>query len=81
MGEATAREFAVHGSRAIVIADVQDEKGQNVAVLIGSNVCTYVHCDVSDEEQVNNLVDSTVKAYRRLDIMFSNADIGRATHT
>ena len=62
MGEATAREFATHGARAIVIADVQDEKGQNAAVSIGSNICTYVHWDVSDEEQVKNLVESTVKA-------------------
>ncbi|XP_050257223.1 (+)-cis,trans-nepetalactol synthase NEPS1-like isoform X1 [Quercus robur] len=80
MGEATARQFATHGARAIVIADVQDERGQNVAVSIGSNVCTYVHCDVSDEEQVKNLVESTVKSYGRLDIMFSNAGIGRSTH-
>ena len=47
---------------------------------IGSNVCTYVHCDVSDEEQVKNLVDSTVKSYGRVDIMFSNAGVGRSTH-
>ena len=32
MGKETAREFADHGARAIVIADVQDEKGQNAAV-------------------------------------------------
>ena len=80
VGEATAREFATHGARAIVIADVQDEKGQNAAVSIGSNVCTYVHCDVSDEEQVKNLVESTVKAYGCLDIMFSNAGVGKSTH-
>ena len=80
IGEATARHFAAHGARAIVIADVQDEKGQNVAVSIGSNICTYVHCDVCDEEQVKALVDTTVKAYGRLDIMYSNAGLGRATH-
>ncbi|KAK4568374.1 hypothetical protein RGQ29_003956 [Quercus rubra] len=81
MGEATAHQFAAHGARAIVIADVQDEKGQKVATSIGSNICTYIHCDVSDEEQVRNLVDSTVKAHGSLDIMFSNAGIGRATLT
>ena len=81
MGEATAHQFAAHGARAIVIADVQDEKGQKVATSIGSNICTYIHCDVSDEEQVKNLVDSTVKAHGSLDIMFSNAGIGRATLT
>ena len=32
MGKDTAREFADHGARAIVIADVQDEKGQNATV-------------------------------------------------
>ena len=32
MGEDMAHEFVAHGARAIVIADVQDEKGQNVAV-------------------------------------------------
>ena len=81
LGEVTAHHFAAHGARAIVIADVQDEKGQKVAVEIGSNICTYVHCDVRDEEQVKNLVEFTVKSYGCLDIMFSNAGIGRATHT
>ena len=32
MGKDTAREFADHGARAIIIADVQDEKGQNATV-------------------------------------------------
>ncbi|KAK9995960.1 hypothetical protein SO802_020646 [Lithocarpus litseifolius] len=81
MGQATARHFATHGARAIVIADVQDEKGQTVALSIGSNNCTYVHCDVTDEEQVKTLVDTTVKAHGRLDIMFSSTGMGRATHT
>ena len=80
MGEATARHFAAHGARAVVIADVQDQKGQNVAASIGPNICTYVHCDVSDEEQVKTLVDTTVNTYGRLDIMFSNAGMARATH-
>ena len=71
IGEATAHQFATHGAQAIVIADVQDEKGQRVAASIGSNICTYIHYDVSDEQQVKNLVDSTVKAHRSLDIMFS----------
>ncbi|KAL4633816.1 hypothetical protein ACB092_04G150200 [Castanea dentata] len=81
MGEATARQFAAHGARTIVIADVQDEMGQKVAASIGSKICTYIHCDVCDEEQVKNLVDSTVKAHGSLDIMFSNAGIGRVTVT
>ncbi|KAL4633808.1 hypothetical protein ACB092_04G149500 [Castanea dentata] len=80
IGEATARHFATC-ARAIVIADVQDEMGQSVAASISLNICSYVHCDVSDEEQVRTLVDSIVNKYGCLDIMFSNAGMGRATYT
>lgn len=75
IGEATARHFAHHGARAVVIADVQDQKGQTVAATIGSDRCTYIHCDVSDEDQVKSLVDSTVSLYGQIDVMFSNAGI------
>ncbi|KAL8464955.1 hypothetical protein ACS0TY_034444 [Phlomoides rotata] len=75
IGEATARHFAEHGARAVVIADIQDDKGRAVAESIGSGRCSYVHCDVTDEEQVKSLVEWTVKTYGGLDIMFSNAGI------
>ncbi|CAI9773749.1 unnamed protein product [Fraxinus pennsylvanica] len=73
IGEATARLFAYHGVRAVVIADVQDDKGHIVAESIGAEQCSYVHCDVSDEKQVKAMVDFTVEKYGQLDIMFSNA--------
>ncbi|KAL2453545.1 Short-chain dehydrogenase reductase 3b [Abeliophyllum distichum] len=75
IGEATAHVFAHHGARAVVIVDVQDEKGQAVVESIGPERCSYVHCDVSDEEQVKDMVDWTVQKYGQLDIMFSNAGI------
>ncbi|XP_024031972.1 (-)-isopiperitenol/(-)-carveol dehydrogenase, mitochondrial [Morus notabilis] len=79
IGEASARSFAAHGARAVVIADVQDEKGQNVAVSIGPERCSYVHCDITDEEQVKTLVESTVRKCGRLDVMFSNAGVPSAS--
>ncbi|KAL6179986.1 hypothetical protein ACLB2K_046656 [Fragaria x ananassa] len=75
IGAFTASHFAHHGARVVVIADVQDAKGQEVAASIGSHRCTYVHCDVTDEDQVKSLVDSTVEHYGQLDVMFSNAGI------
>ncbi|XP_020232029.1 (-)-isopiperitenol/(-)-carveol dehydrogenase, mitochondrial [Cajanus cajan] len=75
IGEETARVFADHGARMVVIADIQDDLGNQVAASIGSHRCSYVHCDVTDEEQVKNLVDATVNAYGQLDVMFSNAGI------
>ncbi|KAK6261577.1 hypothetical protein QUC31_007393 [Theobroma cacao] len=77
IGEATAHLFADHGARAIVIADIQDEKGEKLAASIGQNrcACTFVHCDVTKEQDVESLVQSTIQLYGRLDIMFSNAGV------
>ncbi|KAL0416853.1 UNVERIFIED_CONTAM: Nepetalactol-related short-chain-dehydrogenase/reductase 1 [Sesamum latifolium] len=73
IGEAAARLFAEHGALAVVIADIQAEKGKSVAESIGLQRCSYVQCDVADEEQVKSMVEWTVKTYGGLDIMFSNA--------
>ncbi|KAK6148513.1 hypothetical protein DH2020_019425 [Rehmannia glutinosa] len=75
IGEATARHFADHGARAVVIADIQPEKGRSVAESIGLHRCSYFQCDVADEEQVKSMVDWTVQTYGGLDVMFSNAGI------
>ncbi|XP_044487687.1 (+)-cis,trans-nepetalactol synthase NEPS1-like [Mangifera indica] len=82
ISEATARLFADHGARMIVVADIQDDLGQEVAISIGTDKCIYMHCDVSNEDQVKvyqSLVDSTVQTYGQLDIMFSNAGIVSAS--
>ncbi|XWS32966.1 hypothetical protein CRYUN_Cryun22dG0036500 [Craigia yunnanensis] len=78
IGKATACLFADQSARMVVIGDVQDELGQQVAASIGSQKCSYIHCDVTDEEQVKAMVESTVQNYGQLDIMFSNAGIVRS---
>ncbi|XP_030458018.1 short-chain dehydrogenase reductase 3b-like [Syzygium oleosum] len=75
IGEETVRRLATHGAY-VVIADIQDEKGRDLAASIGSHQCTYIHCDVTDEQQVKSLVESTLlQSNGRLDILFSNAGI------
>uniref|UniRef100_A0A6N2NLI3 Uncharacterized protein n=1 Tax=Salix viminalis TaxID=40686 RepID=A0A6N2NLI3_SALVM len=74
-GEATVLAFAENGARGVVIADIQDEKGQKLAESIGTNRSTYIHCDVTDENQVKSLVDSTVQLYGQLDVIFCNAGV------
>ncbi|XP_028784073.1 (-)-isopiperitenol/(-)-carveol dehydrogenase, mitochondrial isoform X2 [Neltuma alba] len=59
----------------VVIADIQDELGNQVAASIGTDRCSYVRCDVTDEDQVKHLVESAVNMYGTLDVMFSNAGI------
>lgn len=80
-GEATARLFVKHGAK-VIIADVQDEKGVSLCKDIASSIdgCDdssifYAHCNVTDDNDVKNVVDLAVSKYEKLDIMFNNAGI------
>lgn len=71
LGEATARLMAAEGA-AVVLADIDDDRGKRIADEVGGD---YVHCDVSSEDDVANLVDSAVERHGQLDCMFNNAGI------
>lgn len=73
IGEATARLFAKHGAK-VVIADVEDKLGELLADTLGASV-SFVHCDVSSEEDIENLIESTVSRYGQIDILFNNAGV------
>lgn len=73
IGEATVRLFARHGAK-VVVADIEDTLGAALASSLSPAV-TYVHCDVSLEEDIVNVIDSTVSRYGRLDILFNNAGV------
>nr|A0A3Q8GYY4.1 RecName: Full=(+)-cis,trans-nepetalactol synthase NEPS2; AltName: Full=Nepetalactol-related short-chain reductase 2; Short=NmNEPS2 [Nepeta racemosa]AXF35972.1 cis-trans-nepetalactol synthase [Nepeta racemosa] len=75
IGETAARVFANLGARAVVIADIQSELGREVAESIGAKRCSYVQCDIGDEEQVKSMVEWTATTYGALDVMFCNAGI------
>ncbi|KAI3865134.1 hypothetical protein MKX03_029221 [Papaver bracteatum] len=81
IGEAAARLFVENGA-FVVIADVQDELGYEVVASIGPERCSYKHCDVTDEKQVEETVAYTLGKYGTLDIVYSNAGIvGSVTST
>ena len=74
IGEATARRFVSEGS-SVVIADIQDERGQGLASEIDAD---YIHMDVSMEEDVRAGLDFTLEQYGHIDCMFNNAGIAGA---
>ncbi|XP_076890747.1 secoisolariciresinol dehydrogenase-like [Bidens hawaiensis] len=74
IGECTAKLFAEHRAK-IIIADIQDELGQVVCNAIGSSNAIYVHCDVTNEEDIKNAIDIAITTYGKLDIMFNNTGI------
>ena len=58
----------------VVIADVNDAKGQEAAKTLSKiNSCTYIHCDVSQKLDVHNLVASALDLHDRIDILVNNA--------
>jgi NAD(P)-dependent dehydrogenase (short-subunit alcohol dehydrogenase family) len=74
IGEATVRLFVAEGA-AVVIADIQDDRGRRVAGELGPRAA-YVHADVSREGDVQAAVAETVRRFDRLDCMFNNAGYG-----
>src|SRR5438094_8848467 len=69
IGAATARAFAAEGAR-IVVADVDRERGREVA---GATAGVFEAVDVADAAAVRALVERTVAAHRRIDVLVSNA--------
>lgn len=65
--------FSENGAK-VVIADIKDDLGRAIADKLGETV-SYVHCDVSNEDEMMNLVDSTIATHGKLDIMYNNAGI------
>ncbi|GAB4833308.1 hypothetical protein Ancab_031554 [Ancistrocladus abbreviatus] len=78
-GESTIRLFAKHGAK-VIIADIQGEKGILLSNDINSHggEVTYIHCDVSKESDMKNVVDVAIFKYAQLDVMFNNAGISRS---
>lgn len=73
IGECTARLFWANGAK-VVIADIQDDLGQAVCQQLDENI-SYVHCDITKEDQVIALIDQTISKYEKLDIMYNNAGV------
>jgi cyclopentanol dehydrogenase len=76
IGEATAKLFAREGAK-VVIADVQLEKGKQVAAAIQAEggEASFVHADVSRDADAKQMVEFTVGRYGRLDVLFNNAGV------
>ncbi|XP_071740632.1 borneol dehydrogenase, mitochondrial-like [Rutidosis leptorrhynchoides] len=74
IGECTARLFINHGAK-VVIVDIQDDLGQSVCENIGVEKASYIHCDVTKEDEVEKAVNFTITKYGKLDIMINNAAV------
>ena len=76
IGEASARQLAGLGAR-VVVADLQEERGQEVASEIGG---LFVKCDVSSEEDGQAAV-AAASEMGPLRALVNSAGLGRAART
>lgn len=77
MGKAMAELFSAEGAQ-LVLADISG-KQEEVAARInaGANLrAVPIHCDVSDEENVQAMIATAEKEFGRLDILCNNAGFG-----
>ncbi len=70
IGLATVERLAAAGA-AVVIADIQD--GTELAARVDG---LFVRADLTREQDVANLIDTTLERYERLDIMVNNVGGG-----
>ncbi len=77
IGRLTAQRFAEEGAR-VVVADVQDEKGQETvdSIVEAGGEAHFVHLDVTNEQAWVDAVAETVAHFGSLDILVNNAGIG-----
>ena len=76
LGLATAKAFAEAGA-AVALADWNEKATQEAAAKLaadGYNIIA-IKCDVSDDKQVEEMVNKTIAAFGRLDYAYNNAGV------
>lgn len=74
MGASTAELFAEEGAK-VVVADFNEEVGKKETkkIIHAGGEAAFVEVDVSDTEQVKEMVKFTVEKYGKLDVAVNNA--------
>ena len=76
IGRVTAVAFAKEGAKVVVSGRRKAEGAETVTLVEkAGGQGLFVQADVSDEEQVKKLVQTTVEHFGRLDIAFNNAGV------
>ncbi|GAA4672498.1 SDR family NAD(P)-dependent oxidoreductase [Frondihabitans cladoniiphilus] len=71
VAEATVRRFAEEGAN-VVSLDIQDESGERVAreaTAAGPGTVAYMHCDITQQDEVNRVFDAATQLLGGLDVL------------
>src|ERR1700679_1427718 len=78
IGAGIAERFLAEGAR-VVIADVERDRGEDLAAKLGADA-VFRLADVSDPEQISALVAAAVETFGGLDVMVNNAGVSSRLH-
>ncbi|MFN8034403.1 MAG: glucose 1-dehydrogenase [Acidimicrobiia bacterium] len=75
-GRAASVLFAEHGAR-VAIVDVNDEGARETVHMVqaAGSEATAIHADVSERTDCDAMVDATIAAYGRVDVLYNNAAV------
>jgi len=78
IGKALCTELAKSGAK-VIIADINDRKAsETVSELRNSNLYVdFIKTDITDNQQINHLVNNILQKYQTIDILVNNAGISR----
>ncbi len=76
IGATTAKLFAKEGAK-VVVADIEPKAGQEVVRQIkkGGGEATFVQVDVAHAADNERMIQTAMKSYGRLDILFNNVGV------
>jgi 3-oxoacyl-[acyl-carrier protein] reductase len=76
IGRASAILFAQEGAR-VVAADIHDDGGKETVKCIKDNggEAIFVHTDVAISSQANDLIQTAIKKYSKIDILLNSAGL------
>lgn len=77
IGWGITKVFAQQGAKIVVVAKNVQAGEQTVAEIHSQGGdAIFVSCDVSQEEQVKEMVQTTIDTYGKIDILVNNAGVG-----
>jgi NAD(P)-dependent dehydrogenase (short-subunit alcohol dehydrogenase family) len=76
IGKVTAETAAGYGAK-IALSDIVDDEGEAVAASIraGGGDATYIHCDMTDDDQIKALMPAAAEALGGIDVLHNNAGV------
>lgn len=82
IGAATAQLFVAEGAK-VVLVDLNEEKGQAFAAELqaAGAKAIFIKANVTDENEVAAIYQTTIETFGKIDVLFNNAGIGRVTPT